>query len=256
MTEDSILFDRKGPVAIITLNRPARRNAIDATTGDQLRQAVERFAADPDLRVAILAATGPVFCAGMDLKAFVEGEAEEILFGEGRLGGFVSRVVPKPMIAAVQGPALAGGFELVLACDLVVASRDARFGLPESRIGLVAGAGGAFRLGQMLPRALATEMLLTGAPISAEQAQAHGLVNRLTDADPLPEAMELAQQIAANAPLSLAASLELSRAASRRHDEGCWALNDRLLRRLVDSRDAVEGARAFAERRAPVWQGD
>lgn len=252
---DKVLFDRDGTVAIVTLNRPDQRNAIDAETGNLLRRTFDDIERDDSLRVAVLAASGTIFCAGMDLKAFVNGEAEDILFGAGRLGGFVSRDRTKPVIAAVQGAALAGGFELVLACDMVVAARHAQFGLPEARLGLVAGAGGAFRLGQLLPRALANEIVLTGAAFDAARAMGWGLVNRLTGDDPKPEALALARQIAENAPLSITASLALARAADARVDEACWAENDRQLRRMISSHDAEEGARAFAEKRPPVWTG-
>lgn len=252
---DKVLFDRDDAIAVVTLNRPEQRNAIDAETCAQLRRVFDTIEQDDDLRVTILAASGSVFCAGMDLKAFVNGEAADILFGEGRLGGFVSRDRTKPVIASVQGPALAGGFEIMLACDLVVASCNAIFGLPEAKRGLVAGAGGAFRLGQLLPRAIANEILLTGEPFDAERALQLGLVNRLTETDPMAEAFELARAVAKNAPLSISASLSLARSSVAVAAETCWSENDRQLQRLVASRDAEEGARAFAEKRPPFWTG-
>lgn len=252
---DKVLFDRDGAIAIVTLNRPGQRNALDAETSDGLRAAFDRIEGDDSLRITVLAGNGPVFCAGMDLKAFVNGEAEEILFGPGHFGGFASRNRSKPVIAAVQGAALAGGFELMLACDMVVAERGTKFGLPESKRGLVAGAGGAFRVGQLLPRAIANEILLTGEPITADRAATLGLVNRVVDGDPLAAALELARGIAANAPLSLAASLALARAADDAHAADLWTENDRLLRRMIASSDAREGALAFAEKRASNWTG-
>lgn len=256
MTDQSkVLFDRDGSVAVVTLNRPQQRNAIDAETCTLLRRVFEEIEQDDCLHVTILAAKGPIFCAGMDLKAFVNGEAADILFGDGHLGGFVSRNRAKPVIAAVQGSALAGGFEIVLACDLVVASRNATFGLPEVKRGLVAGAGGAFRLGQLLPRVVANEMLLTGEPIGADRALGLGLVNRLTNSDPMAEALALARSVARNAPLSISASLILARSAAAAVAEACWSENDRQLKLLVASQDAEEGARAFAEKRHPVWTG-
>lgn len=250
-----VLVDRAGGIGIVTLNRPEQRNAIDAETCAQLRAAFDGIEADDSLRIAVLAAKGPVFCAGMDLKAFVNGEAEQILFGPGRLGGFASRVRRKPVIAAVQGAALAGGFEIMLACDMAVAVRGAIFGLPECKRGIVAGAGGAFRLGQLLPRAIANEILLTGAPFDAERAASLGLINRITEGDPLPEALRLARDIAENAPLSISASLDLARCAQDAVSQTCWAENDRHLRALIASEDAGEGARAFAEKRAARWTG-
>jgi enoyl-CoA hydratase/carnithine racemase len=250
-----VLFDELGEVALVTLNRPAQRNAIDAETCVLLRDAIEEFERNDRFRIAVLRGSGAVFCAGMDLKAFSTGEAEDILFGPGRLGGFVGRSRRKPVIAAVQGAALAGGFELMLACDMAIATRTAKFGLPESKRGLVAGAGGAFRIGQRVPRAIANEILLTGDWFSGERAYGLGLVNRLVDEAPDTAAIELAQAIARNAPLSLEASLELSRCASTVHEDACWEANDRLLRALVASKDAHEGARAFAEKRDPVWVG-
>lgn len=251
-----VRFEVAGPIAIITLDRPDRRNAIDTETGLALAQAFDRLDADEALRVGVLRAEGAVFCAGMDLKAFSDGEAEAILFGAGRLGGLVSRTRRRPVIAAVQGPALAGGFELVLACDLVVASRDASFGLPESRIGLIAGAGGAFRLGQRIPPVVANEMLLTGAPISAERAEALGLVNRLVEsAEVMQTALALAEAIAANAPLAVTASLDLATASRRMNEARLWKRSDDLLREMIGTEDAGEGARAFAEKRPPVWHG-
>lgn len=254
--DDKVLFRRDGAVAIVTLNRPDQRNAIDAETTAGLRAAFAAFEADPDLRVAILTGAGPVFCAGMDLKAFVNGEQEDILFGPGRLGGFVSRSGRKPVIAAVQGPALAGGFELMLACDMAVAIRSASFGLPEARRGLVAGAGGAFRIAQLLPKAIANEILLTGAPFGADRAAELGLLNRVVDEDPLAAALELAHEIARNAPLSVAAGLDLARSAHEAQEKALWPENDRHLRALLASRDAHEGARAFAEKRPARWTGE
>lgn len=252
---ETVLFRTDGPVAVVTLNRPSQRNAIDAATCRGLRAAFDRIEADPEIRIAVLEGAGPVFCAGMDLKAFVTGEADEILFGPGRFGGLVSRTRSKPVIAAVQGAALAGGFELMLACDMVVAARGTVFGLPEARRGLVAGGGGAFRVGQVLPKAIANEILLTGAPFDADRAAALGLVNRVVEGAPLASALDLARQIAANAPLSLGASLQLARAADEAGAEALWAQNDRLLRHLIASHDAEEGARAFAEKRPARWTG-
>lgn len=253
--QHDILFETRGAIAIITLNRPAQRNAMDAAMTTALRAAIQRVEADAALRVAILAANGPVFSAGMDLKAFLNGEAEQILFGPGGFGGFVATRRTKPVIACVQGAALAGGFEMVLACDLVVAARSAEFALPEARIGLVAGGGGAIRLGQHLPPVIANEILLLGGRFDAQQAMDWGLVNRVADDPPMAECLRMAERIVANAPLSITASLDLARAATDPENAVIWAENDRVLRQLIASEDAAEGARAFAEKRPAKWRG-
>jgi len=252
-----VLFETQGNVAVITLNRPEQRNAIDAQTCTQLRDAIEIFENDDQLHVGVLCGKGSVFCAGMDLKAFSNGEAEAILFGPGRLGGLVSRSRTKPIIASVKGAALAGGFELMLACDLVVATHSAIFGLPESKRGLIAGAGGAFRLAQILPKAIANEILLTGDPVSANRAAALGLVNKLIkEASIDEEAIKWAQKISLNAPLSVRSSLQLAKCSGFMGEERFWELSDVLLRDLLQSADAAEGAAAFAEKRKPVWTGN
>ncbi len=253
---DLVAYDRRGPVAILTLNRPDARNAINAGMAAALRAAVRRFETDDEARVGILASSGGTFCAGMDLKAFLGGEAEAILQGEGRLAGFVDADRSKPIIAAVEGPALAGGFELALACDFIVASETASFGLPEVGVGIFACAGGTFRLARRIPPAKALELCLTAARISAEEAHDLGLLNRQTSAgEALAAAEELALKIAANAPLAVAASLKIGRHAQAMNEQELWALTDRLWQEVVQSRDAVEGPRSFAEKRKPVWQG-
>ena len=252
----NVLFEVQNNIAVISLNRPQQRNAIDAIAGAQLRDAIDAFENDEQLHIAILRGNGPVFCAGMDLKAFADGEAEDILFGTGRFGGLVSRDRIKPIIASVQGAALAGGFELMLACDLVVTSNSAVFGLPESKIGLVAGAGGAFKLGQILPKAIVNEILLTGDAISAERAYALGLVNKLVDESTLEqETLQWAKKISQNAPLSLRSSLRLANASHSVNEDSCWQINDLLLKELLHSDDAKEGAAAFTEKRKAVWKG-
>jgi enoyl-CoA hydratase/carnithine racemase len=256
MTDTSVLYETRDGIALITLNRPAQRNAINTGLSDQFRAAIERFETNPDLRVAVIAANGPVFCAGMDLKAFVAGEGDTILFGPGGLAGMVARPRRKPVIAAVDGAALAGGFEIVLACDMVVAGESATFGLPEARIGLVAGAGGALRLGARMPRVVANEMLLTGTSIGAARAMELGLLNRcVASGKALEAALELAAQIAANAPLSLEASLHLANLAEQRAEAAFWEENNCHLARLAASDDASEGIGAFIEKRAPRWSG-
>lgn len=244
----------EGPLWIITISRPEARNAVNLAVARGLAEAMAEFDARRDLRVGIVTGAGGHFCAGMDLKAFVAGEVP--FLPGGGFAGFVERPPRKPLIAAVEGYALAGGLEIALACDLLVASRSARFGIPEVKRGLAATAGGLMRLPARIPRALAMELALTGRHLTAEQAQTAGLLNRLVEeGGALAAARELALEIAANAPLAVAASKQVVRQSR------CWGEDEMFARQqpLVDgigaSADAQEGARAFAEKRPPVWQG-
>lgn len=257
MTQDTdVLVEKQDHIATITLNRPKQRNAINAALCSRLRSAIDDVENDPDIRVAILCGNGSVFCAGMDLQAFSDGDSEEILFGKDRLGGLVSRQRSKPLIASVQGAALAGGFELVLACDMVVAAEGAVFGLPESKIGLIAGAGGVIRICDHLPKAVAHEMLLTGAPITAATAMDHGLVNSVVSGDELMfKTLDLAQRVAACAPLSVTTSLQLAAQTRHARESSLWLENDLALRQILDTADAKEGSLAFLNKRAPIWSG-
>jgi enoyl-CoA hydratase len=240
-------------VLLITLDRPAKRNAVDGHTSRALAAALDELDADPTLAVGVLTGAGGTFCAGMDLKAFLDGDAPEVP-GRG-FGGLTQAPPAKPLIAAVEGYALAGGCELVLACDLVVAAEDATFGLPEVGLGLVAGSGGLLRLPHRLPRAVATELALTGDRFSAADAQRWGLVNRLAAPGAAgTAAIELAARIARNAPLALAATKRLLAAADLPVDEA-WARQQAELDAIKATADAQEGARAFAERRPPRWMG-
>ena len=251
---DEVLVERHGAVQVITINRPEARNALNAAAAAGVRDAADELDADGELRAGVLTGAGGTFSAGMDLKAFLQGEVPSFP-GRGLCG--ITQTPPrKPLVGAAEGWALAGGFELLLACDLVVAGASARFGVPEVTRGLVAGAGGALLLAQRVPRALALELLLTGDPISAERAAAIGLVNRVVDdGGALEEAIGLAERIAANGPLAVMASKQIALSA------GDWAADQRwheaaaLIGPVFTSQDAQEGARAFAERRAPVWQG-
>lgn len=238
---DLVQTQRAGYVLVVTLNRPEARNALNPELIDGLSAVLLSADADPEVRVIVLAGAGPVFCAGLDLKAFTRG---------GRLDGlvwFCREGVATPVIAAVNGPALAGGFELMLACDLVVAAQDATLGIPEVKRGLFA-AGGGTTLPDRVPAAVALEMGLTGEPVTAAQARDVGLVNRVVPADRvLPEALILAQQIAGNAPLGVAVTKKLMR--ERRWGEPAE------VEQIFRSADAAEGARAFAERRPPEWTG-
>jgi enoyl-CoA hydratase len=251
---DLVLQERHGGVLTITINRPARKNAVDHEVAVQLAAAVDLLDADPELSVGVLTGAGGVFSAGMDLKAFAKGELP-LLPGRG-LGGLTRASVRKPLIAAVEGWALGGGFELVLACDLIVAAEDARFGFPEVMRGLVAAEGGLVRLPRRLPYHVAARVLLTGEPLTAAEGKEYGLVNELTPPGAaLDGARELAGRVARNAPLALAAVKEVLRETQGLKESDAFRRQDELTSGLATSEDAREGARAFAEKRAPVWHG-
>lgn len=250
-----VTFETDGAVAVITLNRPDQRNAVSVALMKEFRAVVDRFEADADLRVAILTGAGKIFCAGMDLGAFADGEQPGVTDPD-RFAAFVARPRTKPIIAAVNGGAFAGGMEIMLACDLAIATRGARFALPEVKRGLIAGGGGAFRLAQRLPKSVANMMLLTGDPIDADAALAFGLISEVVEPDDLmTAAMSLARRIEANAPRAVEATLALSQAATGGDEAGFWILGDRLWAGIDGSHDALEGARAFKEKREPRWTG-
>lgn len=248
-------FETHGAVALIRLNRPELRNAVNTPLMEELRAALARFEADDSLIVAVLTGAGRFFCAGMDLGAFAAGDRPGIT-DPAHFAGFVSAERTKPIIAAVNGGAVAGGFEIVLACDMVVAEQGAIFALPEVKRGILAAGGGAFRLPRRLPSAIAVEMLMTGDPLFADRALALGLVNFVV---PGPElitaALALAERIAVNAPLALRLTLDIARKAIAAGEAEAWAGNDAAWARIDTSEDALEGARAFKEKRAPVWTG-
>ncbi|MEV5551894.1 crotonase/enoyl-CoA hydratase family protein [Streptomyces sp. NPDC052309] len=254
------VLERRGHTALITLNRPRALNAVNADLSAAVGAALEEFAADPDLRVAVLTGAGRAFCAGMDLKAAAAGLP---VMAPGHedwgFGGVVSHWVDKPLIAAVNGPALGGGAEIVLSCDLVVADENAVIGLPEVRRGLIPGAGGAFRLPRVVPRNVALEIMLSGEPVTAESAARWGLVNKVAPAGKSVEvALELADVIAAGAPLALGAVKRLVHASPGLGSDwkpAAWAENDREWASLSTSEDATEGPRAFVEKRPPRWTG-
>lgn len=248
-----ITFETFGKVAVIRMNRPEQRNAVDMAMMAGLKSALARLEEDKDIRVAVLTGAGRVFCAGMDLGAFARGERPGLTEPAG-FAGFVRAARTKPVIAAVNGGAFAGGFELMLACDMAIAEEGAQFGLPEVKRGLVAAGGGAHRLPRRIPVAIANEMLLTGDPITAERALALGLVNRVVPgSDLLSAAMELAGRIAANAPLALKLTLALSRKAAAAQEDALWVENAAIWAQIDGSHDALEGAKSFKERRPPVW---
>ncbi|WP_019925266.1 crotonase/enoyl-CoA hydratase family protein [Nocardia sp. BMG111209] len=241
-------------IAVITIDRPEARNAIDRATAKGLAAAAEEVDGRDDVAVAILTGAGGTFCAGMDLKAFVRGE-NPMIRGRG-FAGLTERPPAKPLIAAVEGWALAGGFELVLSADLVVASRTAKFGIPEVKRGLVAAAGGLLRLPRTLPYQLAMEIALTGDELDAAAAHRHGLVNTLTEpGEALAGARRLAARIAANAPLAVRATKEIVAGSVDWTAAEGFRAQAEAVARIMTSADAREGALAFAEKRPPVWRG-
>lgn len=257
--DDVVRLRRVGAhVAVLTIHRPEARNAVSIAVTRAMAAHVRAIEDDPAIRVAILTGAGQqAFCAGADLKEMAsKGPDGERSTPEGGLAGFVFAPRAKLWIAAVNGAAVAGGFELVLACDIAIASTEAVFGLPEVRRGLAAAAGGIYRLPRAVPRGVALEMIATGEPIDAQRALALGLVNRLVEpAEVLPEALRLAERIAANAPLAVAWSLEVARRAHDAPEAELRRHSEEVLRRIAGTEDAREGPRAFAERRAPHWQG-
>ena len=251
----TVNFEVRDRIAIITLNRPEARNAVSQQLAEDLEAAIDRLEADDALWIGILCGNGPAFCAGADLKAIASGEAR-LTTKRGGFAGLVRRVRTKPLIAAVEGPAVAGGTEIVLSCDLVVASTTARFGLPEVKRSLVANAGGLFRLPRALPTNVAMEMALTGDDLDAEAAHRHGLVNRLVQpGHALATAVELAEAVNANAPLAVRASRRVVLAARLLEDDQAFEVAADATREVFRTEDFREGPRAFVEKRSPIWTG-
>jgi enoyl-CoA hydratase len=251
---DEVIVERDGGVLTITLNRPQVRNAINAAVAQAVAAAIAELDASAELSAAVLTGAGGTFCAGMDLKAFLAGERPSV--PGGGFAGFVERPPAKPIIAAVEGAAVAGGFEIALACDLIVAAEDARFGLPEVKRGLVAAGGGLLRLSRHVPYHLAVEWALTGDYVSAEQARAAGLVSRVTrPGEALAQAAELAGRIAANGPLAVAATKRILAECTEWPAAEAFARQAEINEPVRSSADAREGARAFVEKRPPRWQG-
>ncbi|GAB3291415.1 crotonase/enoyl-CoA hydratase family protein [Parasphingorhabdus pacifica] len=252
---ESVLTEFADGIAVITINRPEARNAVDGEVAEAIASAVDELESRPDIVTGILTGAGGTFCAGMDLKAFTRGERPSVP-GRG-FGGLTERPPSKPLIAAVEGWALAGGCELALSADLIVASREAKFGLPEVKRGLVAAAGGLLRLPKALPYQLAMELALTGDPLTADAAHSHGLINSLAEpGQALDEARELASRIAANGPLAVRATKQVVSGAIRWTDAEAFSSQAEIVAPVFASSDAQEGARAFAEKRQPVWRGE
>ena len=253
---DEVLYSLDGHVATLTLNRPDQRNAVSPELTTAMDAAVRRFEEDPDAWVALLTGAGTNFCAGADLKALNAGRGAELSTEVGGFGGFVRYPRTKPVIAAVRGFALAGGTELVLACDLVVAGTDAQFGLPEVTRGIVAAAGGLFRLPRVIPPGRAMELILTAERLGAEEAARWGLVNHLVEPHEVVDtARALADRICRNAPLAVRESLAIARDALRIDDDEAWARSAAAMQRVRASADAREGVQAFVEKRPAHWTG-
>ena len=250
----SVILERDGSVLTIIINRPAVRNAINRETSEAIAAAMDLLDSDPSLSIGILTGAGEHFCSGMDLKAFLNGERVEL---EGRgLAGIAERPPVKPLIAAVEGYALAGGCEIALACDLIVAANNAHFGIPEVKRGLIAGSGGLMRLPQRIPPQIALEYALTGQPMAASKAGHWGLVNRLTEpGGALVEARLLAHEISRNGPLAVRMTKLIMSQSTNWPVDQKWSKQNEILEQVIASNDAREGALAFSEKRAPVWTG-
>jgi enoyl-CoA hydratase len=251
---DEILRERIGRIEVLTMNRPEARNAINLALAQALGDALDELEADDSCWVVVLTGAGDkAFSAGMDLKAFAAGEFPITEHG---FAGITKRSFSKPLIAAVNGAALAGGLEVMLSCDLVVAVEHAMLGIPEASRGLIAGAGGLIRLPKRIPRSIALELALTAEPISAARAHAVGLVNRVVSAELLmAESLALAERIAKNAPMAVRRSKQVMLDATELSEAEAWVLNDETFEVIGKSKDALEGAVAFAEKREPNWTG-
>jgi enoyl-CoA hydratase len=252
----SVDYEQRGPFAVVRINRPEARNAVNGAVAQGIEDAIDKIEADDGTWVGILTGVPPVFCAGADLKEINSGNAGGLATKRGGFGGITQRERTKPIIAAVDGPALAGGTEIVLSCDLVVASTTATFGIPEVKRSLVAGAGGLFRLGRKIPMNIAMELALTGDPIDATRAHQLGLVNRLVEpGQALDEAVKLAEQICANAPIAVRESRKIVLEATNAPDDVGWRMSAEGMAKAMSSEDLQEGLTAFIEKRPPQWKG-
>ena len=250
----TVLIERRDRALVVTINRPDQRNAVNMDVAEAIAAAMVTLDDDPALAVGIVTGAGGGFCSGMDLKAFAKGERPYV--GDRGFAGITRRSADKPLIAAIEGFAVAGGLEIALACDLIVAARGARLGLPEVKRSIVPSSGGLLRLPRMLPRGIAVEMALTGEPILAERAADLGMVSRLCEpGQALTVALELAAAVARNGPLAVAAIKRILREAPDWPDGEFFLLQAEISEPVINSQDAREGARAFAERRDPVWRG-
>ncbi len=249
-------YATQGRIAIVTLNRPDARNAVNAELAQGVESALDRFEADPELWVAILTANGKAFCAGADLKEIAAGNGAKLFTAKGGFAGIAKRARTKPLIAAIAGSALAGGTEVALSCDMIVCSTETNFGLPEVKRSLVAGAGGLFRLPRVIGMPTALEAILTGDPLPAQRAYELGMVNKVVAPDAvMAEALKLGERIVVNAPLAVQASLAVATRALHDDDDTLWKASDAGFARLSTTEDFKEGPRAFIEKRAPSWKG-
>jgi crotonobetainyl-CoA hydratase len=250
-----IVRERRDHVEIIRIDRPEAKNAINTEVAYGIEEALDRVEHDRAVRVVVLTGTGDVFSAGADLKMVAVGDSRGFTTERGGFAGIVTRNFPKPIIAAVNGTAVAGGFEIALACDLIVAADGALFGLFEVKRGLFAGGGGLIRLPRRVPLALAMELAIVGTTIDAARAYSVGLVNRVVPAaDVVDTALDLANEIAGNSPLAVRNTRQMVREAGDLTEEQAWKRSAELSREVFESPDSVEGARAFAEKRSPVWK--
>jgi len=249
-----ILTDIQDGFIIVTINRPNAKNAMTKAAAEGIRAAMEQLDNDNSLNAGILTGAGGTFCSGMDLKGFLRGESPMVP-GYG-FGGITEKGPEKPIIAAVEGYALAGGLELALACDLCVANDKAKFGIPEVKRSLVAAAGGVLKLQQVVGKRLAMEMALTGDFYSAQRAYEMGFVNRVTDGAAIDTAVELAATVAANGPLALKATKKIINESYDWSEEESWKMQAKITAPVFASHDAQEGSRAFAEKRKPQWRGE
>jgi enoyl-CoA hydratase len=249
-------YETKGHIAVLKINRPDKKNAVNGDVAKGMEDGIDKLENDADIWLGVLTHAGDVFSAGADLKAINEGRGGELGTARGGFGGITARARTKPIIAAVDGPALAGGTEIVLSCDLVVASTAASFGIPEVKRSLVAGAGGLFRLPRALPPKIALELGLTGDPITAERAHHFGLVNELCEpGTAFDTAMALAARIESNAPIAVRETRRLMLELRDADDETGFRESNAAMMGLADTEDFWEGPKAFLEKRAPVWKG-
>ena len=254
MNDQAVLTERRGNVLLITLNRPDARNAVNMALAEGVAAALDELDATDELFVGVLTGAGKGFCAGMDLKAFVTGERPWV--GDRGFAGIVQRASKKPLIAAVEGFAVAGGLEIALACDLIVAASDAKLGVPEVKRSLVAAGGALLRLPQRVGQGAAMELVLTGDPVDADRALAMGLIDRIAEpGGAVDAALELAAVISKNAPLALIASKQVLNEQNDWSEQEFWAKQGEIAGPVMTSQDAQEGAKAFAEKREPVWKG-
>ncbi len=253
MSNNEVLTEVRDGILIVTFNRPEAKNAVNRALAEGVAAAMDQLDSDDSLRVGIITGAGGTFCSGMDLKGFLRGELPSIK-GRG-FAGLTEAPPKKPLIAAVDGYALAGGFEVTLACDMIVANKDAKFGIPEAKRGLAAAAGGLVRLPRQINPRLAMELALTGEFMTATRAYEMGLINRICDGVALDAALELAAAITANGPLAVAASKQVIVESREWSEAEMWQKQNEITGHVFTSSDAREGAAAFAEKRKPNWQG-